>query len=234
VSGGAAPAGRPAFLAADRPARVLVKICGVRRAEDVEAALASGADAIGFNFWPGSRRHIGPTLAAPLIARLPPHVAAVGVMVNATRAEILAAVSTSGAAAVQLHGDEPPDLCRDLPVPVLKALRVASPADLVPAAAFAAAGVTAFLLDTPSAGFGGSGSSFDWTLARGAVLGGLRVALAGGLHPGNVAAAVRAVRPWAVDVASGVESSPGVKDPVLLRSFVAAVHAASEAPPDDP
>jgi phosphoribosylanthranilate isomerase len=225
---------RPAFLSAGPAARVLVKICGVRRAEDVDAAVAAGADAVGFNFWPGSRRFVAPSEAAPLVRRLPPHVAAVGVMVNPTRAEIGEAVRASGVAAVQLHGDEPPDLCRDLPVPAVKALRVASSADLAPAAAFAAAGVSTFLLDAPSAGFGGAGATFDWSLARGAVLAGLRIVLAGGLGPANVAAAVRAVWPWAVDVASGVESSPGVKHPLLVRAFVAAARTASAEATDPP
>jgi phosphoribosylanthranilate isomerase len=209
-----------------------VKICGVRRAEDVDAAVEAGADAIGFNFWPGSRRHLAPSEAAPLVSRLPPHVAAVGVLVNAARAEIVEAVRLSGVAAVQLHGDEPPEACAELPVPVLKALRLAGPEDLGLAPRYLAAGVAAFLLDAPSDGFGGAGAAFDWALARLAHARGLRFALAGGLGPANVAGAVRAVRPWAVDVASGVELSPGVKDPVRMRDFVAAALAASAEPED--
>jgi phosphoribosylanthranilate isomerase len=139
-------------------------------------------------------------------------------------------VAASGVAAVQLHGDEPPEALAGLPVPALKALRIGSAADLAPAQRYAAAGAHALLLDAPSAAFGGAGVAFDWSLARRAVADGLRVALAGGLGPGNVAEAVRAVRPWAVDVASGVEAAPGVKDPARMAAFVAAARAASLSP----
>lgn len=213
----------PAFIAPGDPGRTLVKICGLVRPADVDAAVAAGADAVGFNFWPGSRRHVLPADAAALVRRLPPGVAAVGVMVNPAREVLLAAVQVSGVAAVQLHGDEPPDLCVGLPVPVVKALRVSSAASLDPLPRYAAAGVRLFLLDTPGAGFGGSGRTFDWELARSPSLRGVRWVLAGGLEPGNVASAVRAVRPFAVDVASGVEVSPREKDPARMAAFVAAV-----------
>jgi len=216
----------PAFLAPGDPGHTLVKICGLVRPADVDAAVAAGADAIGFNFWPGSRRHLLPADAAPLVRRLPPGIAAVGVLVNPDREALLAAVEASGVAAVQLHGDEPPDLCEGLPVPVVKALRLSSAADLDRIPRYATAGVRLFLLDAPSSGFGGSGRTFDWELARSPALRGVRWVLAGGLDPRNVAAAVRAVRPFAVDVASGVEVSPREKDPVRMAAFVAAVRGA--------
>ncbi|MFO0582704.1 MAG: phosphoribosylanthranilate isomerase [Anaeromyxobacter sp.] len=211
----AAPAGRP-----------LVKICGVRRPEDVRAAVAAGADAIGFNLWPGSKRYVTPADAAALVRLLPAHVAAVAVTVNASRADLVEAVRVAGVGAVQLHGDEPLELARGLGVPVLKALRVATEADLAAGPGWLAAGAVALLLDAPSAGFGGAGVAFDWSIARAAAARGLRFALAGGLEPGNVADAVRAVRPWAVDVASGVESAPGVKDPARLAAFCTAARTA--------
>lgn len=139
-----------------------------------------------------------------------------GVFVNPSRDELLAALSASGVAVAQLHGDEPPELCAGLPVLVVKAIRVA---DVRALAQLAAYEVEAFLLDAPSAGYGGSGATFDWSLAA-AVARELPVLLAGGLTPENVAEAVRTVRPLGVDVASGVESSPGVKDVARMETFI--------------
>jgi len=204
---------------------VQVKICGLRRPEDARAAVRAGADALGFNFWPGSKRYLPPAEAGRIVRELPPFVAAVGVFVNATREEIAAAVLASGVGVAQLHGDEAPEACRDLPVRVVKAIRVGSEADVLGMAAFHDAGVGTFLLDAPSAGYGGSGARFDWALAASAKRWG-RVILAGGLTPRNVAEAIRAVRPWGVDVASGVEVVPGVKDAELMGRFVAEARAA--------
>jgi phosphoribosylanthranilate isomerase len=212
---------------------VRVKICGLCRAEDAHAAVRAGADALGFNFWPGSKRYLPPAEAGRIVRELPPFVAAVGVFVNATREEIAAAVLSSGVGVAQLHGDEAPEACRDLPVRVVKAIRVASEADVLRLAAFRDAGVGTFLLDGPSAGYGGSGARFDWALASSAKRWG-RVILAGGLTPGNVAEAIRAVRPWGVDVASGVEVAPGVKDAERMGRFVAEARAAiAGGPPDE-
>jgi phosphoribosylanthranilate isomerase len=198
--------------------RVRVKICGVTRLEDALCAARLGADALGFNFWPRSRRHVSPAAAAEIVRSLPPGVATFGVFVDPTRDELLAAVERSGVGVVQLHGDEPPQLCVGLPVPVVKAIRVADAHALAQLASYEA---RAFLLDAPSPGYGGSGSTFDWSLAA-EVARELPVLLAGGLRPENVAEAVRTVRPLAVDVASGVEASPGVKDPALVQAFVRA------------
>jgi phosphoribosylanthranilate isomerase len=195
-----------------------VKICGVTRLEDALLAARLGADAIGFNFWPGSRRYVHPEAARAMVRALPPLVTAVGVFVNPTRDEVLRALEASGVAAAQLHGDEPPELCASLPCPVIKAIRVSGPASLAALAAYDAQGI---LLDAAAPGYGGSGTSFDWALAAEAAAA-RPILLAGGLSPDNVVAAVRAVRPWGVDVASGVEASPGVKDPEKLRRFIAA------------
>jgi phosphoribosylanthranilate isomerase len=198
---------------------VRIKICGVTRAEDALAAVRLGADALGFNFWPGSKRHVTPATARAIIARLPPFVTPVGVFVNQTEGEMRAIAAESGIQVFQLHGDEPPELCARLPMPVVKAI----PVDQVRALSrLLSYEVSAFLLDTPSRGYGGSGEPFDWSLAEG-VSEVAPVILAGGLTPENVAAAVRAVRPYAVDVASGVESSPGVKDMARMSRFIAAV-----------
>jgi phosphoribosylanthranilate isomerase len=196
-----------------------VKICGITRLEDALAAVRLGADALGFNFWPGSKRYLPPAAARPIVRALPPFVTAVGVFVDPSREEALAAAEASGVQLLQLHGDEPPALCAMLPLPVLKGLRVGGPEALEALDRYP--GVAGFLLDAASPGYGGSGQVFDWSLAARAAAR-ATVVLAGGLTPANVAAAVRAVRPWAVDVASGVESAPGVKDHDLMSRFVRA------------
>jgi phosphoribosylanthranilate isomerase len=193
-----------------------VKICGITRLDDALAAARLGADALGFNFWPRSKRHLPPAEARAIVRRLPSFVTPVGVFVDPTRDEVLRAVDQSGIAVAQLHGDEPPELCLSLPLPVLKAIRVA---DVHALAALASYEVQGFLLDAPTTGYGGSGLTFDWELAA-QVARELPIVLAGGLGPDNVAEAVRVVRPWAVDVASGVERAPGVKDHDRMRLFI--------------
>jgi phosphoribosylanthranilate isomerase len=198
---------------------VRIKICGVTRLQDALDAARLGADALGFNFWPRSRRHLTPAAAERIISRLPPFVTPVGVFVNQSEAEMRAIAAETGIQVFQLHGDEPPELCSRLPLPVVKAIPVDQVRTLSKLLSYE---VQAFLLDTPSRGYGGTGQPFDWTLAEG-VSEVAPVILAGGLTPENVAGAVRAVRPWAVDVASGVESSPGLKDVDKMSRFVAAV-----------
>ena len=150
------------------------------------------------------------------------YVSAVGVFVDASREEILRAAEQSGVNALQLHGDESPALCASLPLPVVKAIRVA---DAHALALLASYEVSGFLLDAPGPGYGGTGQTFDWEIAVEAAAS-VPVVLAGGLTPENVAEAIRVVRPWGVDVASGVESSPGVKDADKLRRFLAAAKEA--------
>ncbi len=195
---------------------VRVKICGITRLEDALAAVRLGADALGFNFWPRSRRYVTPEAARAIVARLPPLVTSVGVFVDPTRDEVLRAADIARIQVAQLHGDESPGFCASLPLPVLKAVRVKDARSLVALVSYEVAG---FLLDSESAGYGGSGAAFDWALVAD-VAAELPVVLAGGLGPDNVAEAVRAVRPWAVDVASGVESAPGVKDAVKMERFI--------------
>lgn len=209
-------------LRSKRTLPVRVKICGVTRMEDALQAVALGADALGFNFWRRSKRYCAPAVARQIIRALPPFVTAVGVFVNPERDEVERIAERVGLGWVQLHGDEPPRLCRSLALPVLKALRVEGPLPLTRLSAYPVGG---FLLDAPGPGFGGSGHTFEWGWAR-APARRWPVLLAGGLTPDNVAEAVRRVRPYGVDVASGVESAPGVKDRHKMARFI---RAAKEA-----
>ncbi len=199
--------------------RVRAKICGITRLEDALAAARLGADALGFNFWPGSKRFVTPAAAREIIRQLPPLVTPVGVFVNQPEGELRAVAGETGIQVLQLHGDETPELCARLRLPVWKAVAVDRLGSLSRLLSYE---VQAFVLDTPSRGFGGSGQPFDWSLAEG-VSEAAPIVLAGGLTPENVADAIRAVRPWAVDVASGVESSPGGKDADRMARFLAAV-----------
>jgi phosphoribosylanthranilate isomerase len=195
---------------------VLVKICGITRLEDALDAARLGADWVGFNFWTRSRRYIAPEAAAPIVAALPPSVLPVGVFVDPAPEELARAVQVSGVRTVQLHGDESPAFCAAAPVPVVKGIRVRDAHSL---AALAAYEVSAFLLDSATPGYGGSGTGFDWSLAA-EVAAEVPLWLAGGLTPENVGEAVRRVRPRGVDVASGVESAPGVKDLQRMETFI--------------
>jgi phosphoribosylanthranilate isomerase len=202
---------------------LLVKICGITRLEDGLAAARLGADALGFNFWPRSRRYLMPEAAAAVVAGLPAGVLPVGVFVDPDRETLLRAIATSGVRAVQLHGDEPPALCQDLPVPVVKGIRVRDAHSLAQLASYEVAG---FLLDSATPGYGGSGTALDWTLAAEAAEN-VPIWLAGGLTPENVGEAVRRVHPHGVDVASGVESAPGVKDLAKVEAFIRNAKAAA-------
>lgn len=202
---------------------VRVKVCGFTRSEDVAAALDAGVDALGLNLARGPRR-IGLDRAAVLAAAIPPFAATVLLFVDADEAAMLSAAAATRAAAIQLHGDESPELAAALRrrIPVIKAFRVGSPADLQRIRGYPA---DAYLLDASVPGaLGGTGVAWDHRWLAGADLG-APVVLAGGLTPANVAAAVAATRPWAVDTASGVESAPGLKDAALMRAFVAAARA---------
>lgn len=197
-----------------------VKICGITCEEDARAAVAAGADALGFNFCPASPRYIDPRCARDIVSGLPPFVAAVGVFVDVLDpAEVRRVARLAGVSVLQLHGDESPDYCRRLggSYPLIKALRLGNH---LSHGALGEYPVQAFLLDTyDETRRGGTGKTFDWSLACG--LAGVRpIILAGGLTPENVAAAVRAVRPYAVDVCSGIEARPGKKDPEKLARFM--------------
>ncbi len=204
--------------------RTRIKICGLTRPEDAAAAVAAGADAVGVVLAP-SKRQVTLDQAAEVFAAVPPFVARVGVFVDAHADDVWEAVSRLELTAVQFHGDEAPETCEMAPVRVIKALRVGPGFGAASADAYRGV-VSALLLDTLVAGeAGGTGVAFDWYAVAGRLPGWAPVVLAGGLGPENVAEAVRALRPYAVDVSSGVESAPGVKDHRLIEEFVAAVRA---------
>ena len=207
------------------PQRTRIKWCGFTRVADVIAAVAAGIDAIGLNFASGPRR-ISPEVGAELTRAIPPFVQAVALFVDASEAEIRAVLAATRCTAVQLHGDEPPELAERLrrDLPVIKAARIRSVADLMRLRGYPA---DAFLLDAYVPGaLGGTGHAWDHGLLAGIDLGAPLI-LAGGLTPTTVAAAVTRVQPYAVDAASGIESAPGIKDPALMRDFVAAVRSAA-------
>ena len=187
-------------------------------------AWASGADALGLNFYPRSPRFVTAETAAVLARTRPALGAVVGVFVNESPDIIRARVRECGLTAVQLHGDEPPEACAGYGVPVIKALRVRGPEDVERARAYVGAGdVATLLLDGAAPGYGGGGVGFDWALVARLSDAGVPVLVAGGLNPSNVQQAVRATKPYGVDVASGVEVSPGIKDADAVRAFVRAV-----------
>ena len=201
----------------------LVKVCGVTNVEDALAALDAGADMLGFNFYARSPRYITPAAARKIVERLPEAVSCVGVFVNESAPVFVERIAReAGLGAVQLHGDETPEYCQSLrDLTTIKALRVGAEYKVETAAAY---DTDAVLLDAYVAGErGGTGHTFDWALATLTRERVPRLFLAGGLNPDNVAAALAAVRPYAVDVCSGVETSPGRKSPELMRRFVKAV-----------
>jgi phosphoribosylanthranilate isomerase len=207
---------------------VRVKICGITNVEDALLACELGADAIGLNFYDKSPRCVSPFTASKIIGKLPPFVAPIGVFVNWQAAPVTTLVKALGLAAAQLHGDEPPKLVTEIAkkVSVIKALHVGRGSALPPFVKFRAAG--AFLLDASHSGqYGGTGHTTDWGLASTAAES-HRILLAGGLTPENVADAILAVRPYAVDVTSGVESKPGKKDATKLCAFFEAVNRANQ------
>jgi indole-3-glycerol phosphate synthase/phosphoribosylanthranilate isomerase len=221
-----ASAWRPGHRQAWGAPRALVKVCGITRIEDALMAARAGADAIGLVFWPGSVRAVDPVTARRITRALPPFVLRVGVFVDASRETIEECVTACGLDLVQLHGDEPPELPASLSRRALKALRVGPDFDASQVDPWLGR-VAGVVLDTRAEGSpGGTGRSFDWSLVAG-----LRdkvpfLMLAGGLTPENVAQAVAAVHPDAVDVSSGVEASPGRKDPARVRRFIEAARAA--------
>jgi phosphoribosylanthranilate isomerase len=208
---------------------VRVKICGITNEDDARAACEAGADSLGFNFYKASSRHVTASEVAKIRPHLPVKVEAVGVFVNAGTAEVADLCETLSLAAVQLHGDETPERVAKLAtnVPVIKAFRVGP--DFLVETLDEYARASAFLLDAAEAGqYGGTGRTNDWALARSAARS-HRIILAGGLNAENVAAAIRFVRPYGVDVASGVESKPGKKDQVRLREFIQEVRRAERS-----
>jgi phosphoribosylanthranilate isomerase len=200
-----------------------VKICGITRLQDLHAACDAGADALGFVFYAKSPRHLSPAAAAALLRELPPFVQSVGLFVDAAPAFIEAVLRVAPLDLLQFHGDETPADCARYGRPYIKAVRVNRGTDLLKCAAdFEAA--RGLLLDAFVPGVpGGTGERFDWALIPPELP--LPVILSGGLDPGNVADAVRTVRPWAVDVSSGVEASKGIKDAHKVAQFISQAKA---------
>ncbi|HWM08083.1 MAG TPA: phosphoribosylanthranilate isomerase [Solirubrobacteraceae bacterium] len=206
-----------------------VKICGITRPEDAELAVSLGAWAIGFILWPQSKRAADPAVAAGISRAMRRRVELVGVFVNPTLDEVVQASEAIGFTYVQLHGDEGPAFCTAVAertgARVIKALRIASGADIRSAQRYH---TDLHLLDAAAgSAYGGTGRTWDWRLLAHRHSS-VPMILSGGLEPGNVAEAVAAAHPWGVDVASGVESAPGIKDPAKVEAFIAA--AAQGAP----
>jgi phosphoribosylanthranilate isomerase len=207
-------------------AKVKVKICGITNWIDARRAIEGGARLLGFNFYTASPRYISPAKARQIVRRLPKGISTVGIFVNETEPRTLEIARAVGLDYLQLSGEESPGMVARLArsVPVIKVVRVKKPFRAAQLAPFKRA--SALLLD----GFdgrlrGGTGKTFDWDIARRAKRYG-RIFLAGGLTPGNVGAAIRAAKPYAVDVCSGVESKPGKKDPKRLKDFLRAARDA--------
>jgi phosphoribosylanthranilate isomerase len=207
--------------------RVRVKICGITREEDALVAATAGADAIGFVHWAGSRRAVSAERARAIAAVLPPFVTTVALFVDPAADEVRRVIAEARPDLLQFHGDEDPAFCAGFGVPYIKAVKIGAAA---PGAALLGyhAGARGLLLDTHDpVVVGGTGRAFDWSLVPS---GRERpLILAGGLHAGNVAAAIRLVRPFAVDVSSGVEAGPGIKDAARVREFMQAVATAGAA-----
>lgn len=198
-----------------------VKICGITNLEDARAAVEAGADALGFVFYRDSPRYVEPEIARRIVAQLPPFVLPVGVFVNEEAKKIRDLMDHCGLALAQLHGDETAIYCEALGRPVLRAIRLRGRRDFLALAEYQGrAGVRGFVVDTFSETlYGGTGRAADWTLAAEAARA-ARILLAGGLTPENVREAVGTVRPYGVDVSSGVEAAPGKKDPAKMEAFI--------------
>jgi phosphoribosylanthranilate isomerase len=201
---------------------IRIKICGITNLEDARLAAALGADALGFIFYPKSPRDVAPEAAREIIAQMPPFVTSVGVFVDEAAAVVQEVAARVGLDWLQVHGQESPEYCRSLGRRVIKGFRIQDAGSLSELKPFQGT-VQALLLDTYKKGqVGGTGEVFDWRLAREAKQYG-PIILAGGLTPENVAQAIGAAQPQAVDTASGTEAAPGKKDPEKLRKFFAAI-----------
>lgn len=205
-----------------------VKICGITNVEDAEVAVRAGADALGFVMYRKSPRFIEPAVARAIVVGLPPFVLPVGVFVNEEAERVRALVDECGFALAQLHGDESAFYCQNLGRPVLKALRLKDRRTFLSLAEFhGRANVRGVLIDAfTDQAYGGTGQTVDWTLAQEAARS-TPIILAGGLTPANVAEAISQVRPYGVDVSSGVERSPGKKDPEKVKTFMDAARLVS-------
>ena len=199
---------------------MFVKICGITRVEDAEAAAEAGANAVGFVFWPKSPRFIDPYRARAIVAALPPFVTAVGLFVNQALEYVNGVASLARLGAVQLHGDELPDAAARIQRPVIKAVSLNGE---TPLAAWPRHFTVLLDAHDPDRR-GGTGQIIDWAAAA-AVAADRRTILAGGLTPQNIAAAIARVRPFGVDISSGVEQAPGIKDRAKIRALFETIHA---------
>ena len=198
-----------------------VKICGITNSQDSQVAVNAGADALGFVFYKQSPRYVKPKIVKSIVTELPPFVLTVGVFVNEELAIVRDIMVECGLALAQLHGDETPAFCEALGHPVLRGIRLRDRGTFLAMAEYKGrAGVRGFVVDAFSeSGFGGTGQRADWSLAAEAAQSS-PILLAGGLTPENVQEAIQNVRPYGVDVSSGVEASPGKKDPAKVMAFV--------------
>jgi phosphoribosylanthranilate isomerase len=203
---------------------VKVKICGITSVEDAEEAVEAGANAIGLMFYSGSPRHVTEQAAQKIERGLPPFILRVGVFADQPAEEVFSAMHTCGLNILQFHGSETPEYCRQFGMMTMKAFRIKNAESLLEIPKYQ---TDAYLLDSYVRGkAGGTGEKFNWELAVEAAKFGKPIFLAGGLTPDNVSFAVQTVKPFGVDVSSGVEFSPGKKDPKKMRDFVAAVRSA--------
>lgn len=205
-----------------------IKICGITNAEDAAVAVTAGADALGFIFYRKSPRFVEPTVVRTIVAGLPPFVLPIGVFVNEEAAAVRTLMDDCGLALAQLHGDETAVYCQSLGRPVLKALRLKDRSAFLALAEFQGrANVRGLVIDAFSEqAYGGTGQTVDWTLAAEAARA-APILLAGGLTPANVSHAIQAVRPYGIDVSSGVETRPGKKDPEKVKAFIEAARLVS-------
>lgn len=205
--------------------RTRIKICGITRVEDAVAAVACGADAVGFVCYPRSPRFVERSRLRELARSLPPFVTPVLLFVNAAAEQVRACLAEVPNALLQFHGDESPADCERFGRPYLRAVRMAEGVDLLDSFRFFPSAI-ALLADAPAAGFGGGGAVFDWARLPAPDHRSMPLVLAGGLNEGNVGEAIARARPFAVDVSSGVETAPGVKSAERMQRFCAAVRAA--------
>ena len=216
--------------------RTRIKICGITRSEDLTCAVNAGADAVGFVFHPSSKRFVSAEHAAELIANLPAFVSSVALFVNPDNAFVQEVIKTMRPTVLQFHGEETPEFCASFDMPYIKALRVGAPgldtAQSLTQSCLQYASARGWLFDSYTPAYGGSGHTFDHAMladlltletARRAP-----IILSGGLNAKTLLAPVRQLRPWAVDVSSGVEESPGIKSPSLIAAFMSAVKKADE------
>jgi len=214
--------------------RTRVKICGLTREADIASAVQAGADAIGFVFYPGSKRYVAPAQAGLLRRAVPAFVDVVALFVNPDPAEVQAVLDQVGPDLLQFHGDESPQDCIRYGTRFLRAFRSGAPGldtpDALAAACRAYGEASGWLFDSYSAGYGGSGQAFDHSLLAGvrADAQARPIVLSGGLNAASVGPAIEAIRPWAVDVSSGVETAPGLKSPDKIRALVDAVRDADD------